>query len=338
MKKVGIILPVYNSENTIAKTIDSVLKQTYEKFELIIVNDNSSDKTEDICKNYCKKYKNVFLYNNIRKGVSSARNFALSKTDADYIMFIDSDDTYEECIVDTMMKNIGDNDLVICSYRRILNNNSKKVDKMYNENMQINDNIEKKDFIEKLQRRNLFNQVWNKIYNLEKIKKYNILFDENINIGEDLRFNLQYIEKTNKIKYITNILYNYYVQENGLSYKYSDTKLKSKLLNIDLQSQLYQKEMYNMEYIYNLYMLTIFSGLSEIVKNNDKISSKKIIDTVMKEPEITKTIEKVYRGTKNIKNKIFALLLKKSGNSMIKCYASIGVTAKKIYRRRKLNK
>jgi glycosyltransferase involved in cell wall biosynthesis len=93
--KVSVIVPTYNREKTISRTIDSVLNQTYKNFELIIIDDGSTDNTEKIVKNYQKRYKEIiYIKYNQNKGANFARNLGIQKAKGKYISFLDSGDEY----------------------------------------------------------------------------------------------------------------------------------------------------------------------------------------------------------------------------------------------------
>ena len=94
--KVSIILPCYNNEKTINKTINSIINQTYKNWELIIVDDNSEDKTDKILKKY-KKNKKIKVYKlKKNKGAGYSRNYAIKKSNFSYLAFIDADDIWEK--------------------------------------------------------------------------------------------------------------------------------------------------------------------------------------------------------------------------------------------------
>ena len=102
---VSIITPVYNSEYTIEDTITSVIKQSYKNWELIIIDDMSSDKSIDIIKRYVNKYKNIkVITNDINMGVSNSRNRGVELSIGKYIAFLDSDDTWEKDKLSTQIK------------------------------------------------------------------------------------------------------------------------------------------------------------------------------------------------------------------------------------------
>ena len=93
--KISIIIPIYNADKYLARCIDSILAQTYKNFELILVNDGSSDNSSDICNEYKLRDKRIHTYHNQHKGVSYSRNFGIIKSSGTYICFIDSDDWIE---------------------------------------------------------------------------------------------------------------------------------------------------------------------------------------------------------------------------------------------------
>ena len=96
MAKVSVIIPAYNSEQFIAETLDSILNQTLKDIEVVIVNDGSTDGTQDIIDEYCKKSDIFKSYIKENGGVSKARNYGLERATGEYVVFLDADDTYTE--------------------------------------------------------------------------------------------------------------------------------------------------------------------------------------------------------------------------------------------------
>lgn len=109
---VSIVTPVYNGEKTIDKTIESVINQTYNKFEMIIVDDLSNDKTVDIIKKYQKEDDRIKLFILDKKGgASGARNFAIKKATGKYVAFLDGDDLWKEDKLEKQVKFMEDNNI-----------------------------------------------------------------------------------------------------------------------------------------------------------------------------------------------------------------------------------
>lgn len=96
MAKVSVIIPAYNSEQFIAETLDSLVNQTLKDIEVIIVNDGSTDGTQEIVDAYCEKYDIFKSYIKENGGVSKARNYGLERATGEYVVFLDADDTYTE--------------------------------------------------------------------------------------------------------------------------------------------------------------------------------------------------------------------------------------------------
>lgn len=338
MKKVSIIMPAYNAEKTIQRAIDSVLNQeTDETYELIIINDHSIDQTEKICKeNEQRNPDKIKYYENLKekKGVSSARNLGIEKANSEYIMFLDNDDCYSKRMISTMVKAIEkeNNDLAVCAYKRVIVDKEKEHDIISKEDS-AKGIQEIKRLTEILQTRGLLNQLWNKIFKADIIKNNQIKFIETISVGEDYHFILEYIEKITKIKVIDQILYTYYSTTKGLNFQYSDQKLKVKLDNLMFHKKIYIKNQLNLDYINKLYLLTVLSGLSNIIKYNKKCEAKKEIEKYIKDEEIKKEIDCISKETKSIKIKLLAKLLKNKTANFLYRLGKMTVVAKKIYRK-----
>lgn len=118
---VSIIMPLYNGEKFIKITLESVLKQTYKNWELLITNDGSKDNSPKIVEEYAKKDKRIKLFNQINKGSAAARNNSLKEANGKYIVFLDSDDIWEDNFLEKQIKFLKEKNasLVFSSYKRI---------------------------------------------------------------------------------------------------------------------------------------------------------------------------------------------------------------------------
>ena len=116
---ISIILPLYNSEKTIYNTIKSILNQTYKNFELLIINDGSTDNSLSICNSFNDS--RIRIINQDNSGVSSARNNGLRNIKGDYFCFVDSDDCLKNNMLKDMCEKIDKNEpeLIICGYEEI---------------------------------------------------------------------------------------------------------------------------------------------------------------------------------------------------------------------------
>lgn len=303
MKSISVILPVYNAGQEVGLTIDSILEQTFKDFELIIINDGSTDNSIDILKEYKKKFPSIIrLIDKNNTGVSDSRNIGLREAKGKYITFIDSDDRYEKIFLEKLYCKVDEGyDLVSCAYSNFgLNNNTIKLDK----------NISTSDrgiYLKSLQSGFLFNQLWNKIYVKEIIEKNHINFDEKKSIAEDWEFNVKYISKCKNFFFLNQSLYRYNISENGLGFRYRKDAhhIKFHILNLSLKILGANNDV--KEYIYESYIKQFFSFFSVIMdrRNDQQFSEKlKVIKDFLRDKEINRVIDDL-----DVNNKKFKLLL-----------------------------
>lgn len=197
---VSIIVPVYNAEKFIHKCIDSIRTQTYENFELILVDDGSTDNSGIICDEYAQKESRIITIHKPNNGVSSARNKGLDTATGEFITFIDSDDCINPQFLEKLLYNIAD--LTICSVITNLNREYSLINHIY-------DLPSESHIISTLVNNIFLKTPWGKLFKREIIIKNNLRFDENIRYGEDTLFVLNYIKDIKNIACISNPLYYY---------------------------------------------------------------------------------------------------------------------------------
>ena len=201
----SIVVPAYNAEKYIRDCLDAIIGQTYTNLEIIVVDDGSTDGTLGICQEYVAKDSRVKVFTHPNHGVSFSRNEGINNATGDYICFIDVDDYPEPELAFNYMAGVeGWHEKEISFFMCGM-----YFDNLYNKNIRNKKHLMEPahGYIEgecyllnrssaaTLSWLQLFNFVTNKCYNLAKIKDYNIRFDEGIHIGEDLKFNLDYLDK-----------------------------------------------------------------------------------------------------------------------------------------------
>ena len=208
--KVSIIVPAYNVEQYIERCIHSLLTQTYDNIEIIVVDDHSTDRTFELLKNMEKNETRLKVYKNKKCGVSSARNFAIEKAVGKYIMFLDGDDEYKKEMVMNMysaisMKNVQ---MAICNYTSVYNGEKKENSICFETGIVSLQEylIKDAEYLHSI----YFGAIWNKIYVSKLIKEKSIKFNEDISLGEDSLFNIEYFKYVEKIYIIEENLYKYY--------------------------------------------------------------------------------------------------------------------------------
>lgn len=214
--EISIIIPVYNVEKYVKKCIDSVLEQSFKDFEVILVNDGSTDSSAIICNKYRDKDDRISVINKKNGGLSSARNIGIEKSRGKYITFIDSDDFISKDYIKRLYYNIINNkaDISICNNKRF------QVEKDTNEykvnNKTLVFNAEK--CLENLYGEGWSNYVtaWGKLYRKELFN--NIRFPEG-KINEDLYIMYKVYLSANKIVYNDSELYFYRYREDSIMNK-----------------------------------------------------------------------------------------------------------------------
>ncbi len=113
MTKVSVIIPVFNVENYLEKCLESLLSQTFDDMEILLINDGSTDISGEICCEFSKKDRRIRVFNQKNSGVSVARNNGIELSEGKYITFVDSDDYVEEDMIEFLVKNLEENDVDI---------------------------------------------------------------------------------------------------------------------------------------------------------------------------------------------------------------------------------
>ena len=229
---ISIIIPVYNVETYLVECIESVLKQTYQNIEILLIDDGSPDNSGKICDEYAKKDSRVRVIHKENGGVSSARNVGLEQAKGEYLTFVDSDDFVDECYVEKMYDNLQENnsDLVFCSYSNYIDGKSEKSKEKLPENLKVD--IQNENFIDFICRffiykDYVFGSVWRILYTKKFINSLN--FNLSVKIGEDSLFLLNAILQTQKISFIKAPLYFYRQNKNSVMHNYKKNYLKSQL-------------------------------------------------------------------------------------------------------------
>ena len=115
--KVSIIIPIYNVEIHLDKCISSIINQTYQNIEIILINDGSTDGSENICLKYASFDQRIKYFYKQNGGLSSARNFGLNKFSGDYVLFVDSDDYIDLITIEILVQKLVENNLLLLEYK-----------------------------------------------------------------------------------------------------------------------------------------------------------------------------------------------------------------------------
>lgn len=211
---ISIIIPAYNAASVLPRCLDSILVQTYKDFEIIVVDDGSSDDTSIILAQYASKDNRIHPIQAKNNGASVARNRGLDLAKGDYIVFCDSDDMVSPDWLSKFMSCHDKADLISQGY---VKSNGKKnclSTKKYKGKHQI------AEWIYAAAEITLWGFLWCKMFRADVVKKNKIRFDSNLKFQEDLTFILNYIQYVDSIYQLDSCCY-FYI-DNGMVNKYSD--------------------------------------------------------------------------------------------------------------------
>lgn len=241
---VSIIVPIYNVEKYLRRCIDSILSQTFISFELLLIDDGSTDASGAICDEYALMDRRIHVTHQINRGVSAARNVGLDKSVGKYVCFVDSDDWVTSDYLATLMEQVQGFDVLFFGFFLKYNDES-SMSLSLRRQCAVNE-IEKEQLMLSLCKNdtdyNVLGYAFDKIFRRNLIEKYNLRFDENICLGEDEIFALAYCLKAQYLKVIPDVLYCYSPRVGGLasqkeSYKSCYSKYKALVDNIiDMES------------------------------------------------------------------------------------------------------
>lgn len=281
---ISIIVPIYNSEKFIERCIISLISQTYNKIEIILINDGSKDLTASICKKYMRKYAKKIVYiERENKGRSYSRNEGIKLAKGKYILFVDSDDYLKLDACQKLSEMIRQNnfDIIVFNYLEISEQNINER-KIKNKNTLLHYN-------------NYVTYCWNKIFKKEHILENKISFPEDINNSEDFYFSFLALAFTKNVGYLNEELYNYVQHgENSIfniKNRYDTLKMFEKLYKV-LKNEKISTKVINLFFInfkyYGVKCFFLFlTNQKKISKNEFRDNIKKYRENLLKLEFIT---------------------------------------------------
>lgn len=275
---ISIIVPVYNSENTLKKCLDSLSVQDYSDIEIIAVDDGSTDGSKEILLECQKHDKRIKVLSQPNKGVSCARNRGIEMSRGEYVMFVDSDDTIQPntCskVLSVMCPEV---DMVIFGLNIYNKNNLLRTPHLRTTRYELRKNI---GIYWELRKINL--GPCNKLYRKSLIKEY---FDTTLSLGEDTLFVLDYMKNVNIIECLSDCLYNVSLDNvNSLNRKYRENRLEQLICvrnkEVENLSDIYKNN--SDSRIYEEYFLDLHVILTGLFFHNVEHKIQKIKNNVDK--------------------------------------------------------
>jgi glycosyltransferase involved in cell wall biosynthesis len=341
--KVSVIIPVYNVESYLEKCLNSVINQTYNDIEIILVNDGSTDQSLEIIIHKSKMDSRIIFVDKKNSGVSSARNEGIKMSTGELIAFLDADDWLEINFLEKMVRVYNETkaDMIRCDAKKDYEGKFIKISTLLSEGFYNKTALNEKLYPQLVSGKDFDNSpICSCCFTLYKsniIKEFNIYFDENAVRSEDLIFNIEYLLNVKSFYYLKNeLLYvirnvpsseikEKYLKECFSSYMYAHNRIKNiidlndpKINNIDNQFS-------NQVIFYALISLS-----NEISPCNDKKLAEKIryIGEIINSNEVKHSFENLDNNTKIALKSLKVWLIKKNMPKML--YLS-QLATKKIY-------
>ncbi|SHF46252.1 Glycosyltransferase involved in cell wall bisynthesis [Salegentibacter echinorum] len=315
--KVSIVLPVYNVEKYISKSIESILNQNFTNFELLIIDDGSPDKSIQTAKTY--EDNRIKIFHKENGGLSDARNYGLKRAAGEYIYFMDSDDWIEPNLLEENIAILDTEklDFVIFGYQQ---DNENLEGKVLNSLDFVPPNLKLRKGQDVLtvdqEILGLMGYAWNKIYKLDFLKKHELQFEKGTSLVEDILFNSQVYNLSNRLHFNNNAYYHYInrpvvtlikqFHSNSFELKKNKTiALEEFLIGWSLKE----------EEIKRIQALSLIQGIRYCIhnlysyKNSLSHTEKKAYLNYMLSDGLTREVINFYNPT-NLKDKVYKFLLK----------------------------
>lgn len=324
---VSIIVPVYNAELYLNDCIQSIRNQSYKNIEIILINDGSTDTSGVICNESASKDSRIKVIHQSNSGPSISRNIGIEKAQGKYIQFVDSDDTIDSAMTEKLVKSINEESQLVLSGFKISQVNEDNTRTLQVVTPGVQGILNNKQFLVNFGiffEQFFINSPCNKLYITDIIKNNNIQFIDDLKMGEDLLFNLDYLKVCQNISVIDEPLYNYIIfnNTNSLTGSYKiDLFGNQQMLFQRVREFLIEKNSYkgkNKDYIEVTYTNSIISCFSNLFHKNNNLTSQDIkgqIQKIIFSREVREDIN--YFKSGSIQKQLLGYLIKnKSINSI----------------------
>ena len=278
MTLISIIIPVYNAEKTIEDTINSIVKQKFKNYEIILVNDGSTDRTGEVISSLTKRFDNLKVFQQKNSGPLIARNKGISEAKGEYLMFVDADDYLAEGSLNQINRFIQDNDYDMYIFKWMVRfRNTLQEQKPTFNHLQSFSSTNKELIYNEILKSSKLNSLAIKIFkrDLVELEEFNNFKLNNIKHGEDLILSLQAFNNAESIIYLDIPWYIYVQNSESTTYtfntsKYQDIKIIDEILhfysdNWNIPEEIVDEKL-NLRYLINIVKLI---PTYDILKSDD---------------------------------------------------------------------
>lgn len=297
---ISIIIPVYNTEKYLSSCIDSILRQTNVSFEIILVDDGSSDSSPLICDSYASKYDNIRCYHIKNSGPATARNKGFNVATGEYVTFTDSDDKMEPQMLYKMITAGKKHhaDIICCNYKEIDEEGNITPRNYSNQTYILNHEEALVHFYSKDK---IFSQCWTKLYKKQLLINNHIENDPSLRFDEDIIYNIKAFRYAKTTVIIDEPLYEYTLRGNSLAHgeyyiKHTDQYIDDSLKRVRITQESVNDESHIVKEWSNVHILLYHNQLIGRVATLPKYHSDKRIKGIFKYIRNNKkTLNKYYK-------------------------------------------
>lgn len=214
-ERISIVIPVYNAQNVLQACVDSILRQNFSNWELLLVDDGSRDSSPALCDRLAEQNPKIRVFHKENGGVSSARNLGIRKARGAYLLFVDSDDTLAPGALEKLQETAERTqaELVVCGFTYLVETSGKTVDNVPKSFFCGGGEAYLRDRFLSDFKQEFFNPPWNKLIRRSLLTENAVYFGEAFSICEDMAFSMQVLEKCRRICVIPESLYIYHYKE-----------------------------------------------------------------------------------------------------------------------------
>lgn len=263
----SIIIPAYNVEEYLEECVQSLLCQTYTNYEIIIIDDGSTDRTYAIGKQLASNNIKVKLFHQENQGVSIARNIGMQNANGEYYIFVDADDVVMPCYIETLVACIEKTEMGIIGF-------TSERDRLVTE-VKLNPTYDSaRNMIENILCGTKYDgYLWNKIFRRTIIKEHRLEFRSNIVVWEDLFFVLEYLQNCNQVSILDEKLYYYRYREGSAVNNMRIEKYRSKYeIMKEIKRRKFACTSQSKKKISFLYFETLFSYLNQSLTHKNGLN------------------------------------------------------------------
>ena len=309
-EKISIIVPVYNAEKFIANCIESVLHQDYDKWELILISDGSTDESYNICEEYAKKDTRIKAINKINEGVSATRNSGIALSTGKYITFVDADDFIAENYLSLMLEKKNDDiGLVAYGIGYYNDDNVKQAPYRINKGVIEYESFRKVVVDDGTMSGFTLHSSCSILYDLSVIKENGIRFNSNVKYNEDGLFATEYFLTSKKSIYVDFSICPYFYRVNDSSATHTCDLLSDSYAFSMNQIVKSLKKYKEVEKQLELRAVTICIGKLLYLAKKGSLTYH-VLRELMSDDEVRKGIKNLNFSAMNYKKKVFTLLMR----------------------------